>query len=122
VDRVEQRLAPYFVDRAISARDPLRMVGIPSELWIAGWIGALVYLGRRHLGLVVLLVSPVVANYAVSVGVPIGNPRYAYPLMPMYTIGTVIFLGDSWRLLRHTPSKGTREAGGEVDDVGGVAP
>jgi hypothetical protein len=122
VDRVEQRLAPYFVDHPISVRDPLRMVGIPSELWIAGWIGGLVYLGRRHIGLVVLLVSPVVANYAVNLGIPIGNPRYAYPLMPMYTIGSVIFLTDSWRLLRRTAWKGTREAGGEADDVGGVPP
>jgi hypothetical protein len=101
VDQVERRLTPYFVDHPISVRDPLRMVGIPSELWIAGWVGALVYLGRRHIGLVILLVSPVVANYVLSLSVPIGNPRYAYPLMPMYTIGSVIFLGDSWRLLRH---------------------
>jgi hypothetical protein len=105
VDRVEQGLAPYFVDHPISVRDPLRMVGIPSELWMAGWIGALVCLGRRHIGLAILLVFPVAANYVVSLVVPIGNPRYAYPLMPMYTIGSVIFLSDSWKRFRHAASK-----------------
>jgi hypothetical protein len=120
VDGVERSLAPYFTDHSLSVRDPLRMGGIPAELWIAGWIGALVYLGRRNVWLVVVLASPVVANYAVSLGVPIGNPRYAYPLMPMYTIGAVIFLSDTWKLLRHAPWKRSREAGGEANGVGGV--
>lgn len=109
VDRVHARLTPYFVDHSIAVRDPLRMAGIPSDLWVAGWVGALFYLGRRHLGLVVLLVSPVVANYVVSLAVPIGNPRYAYPLMPMYTIGSVLFLSGSWRFLPYISWKRTRD-------------
>jgi len=110
VDRVHEHLTPYLVDHSIRTRDPLRMAEISSDLWVAGWIGALFYLGRRHIGLVILLVSPVVANYLVSLAVPIGNPRYAYPMMPMYTIGSVIFLSESWRVLPCIFRKGIRGA------------
>ena len=100
VDELKRKLIGYFADRSIALRDPLRMTMIPSELWIAGWIGALVYFGRWSAWAVVLLVSPVIANYVVSLGVPISNPRYAYPLMPLYTIGSVILLANGWKRLR----------------------
>jgi hypothetical protein len=109
VDELKRKLIGYFADHSMAIRDPLRMVGVPTEVWIAGWSGSLVYLGRRSAWLVVLLVFPVIANYAVNLSVPIGNPRYAYPLMPMYTIGSVIFLADTWKLLRHGGKEVVRE-------------
>jgi hypothetical protein len=105
VDALKRKLIGYFADRSIALRDPLRMTRIPSELWIAGWIGALVYFGRWSTWAVVLLVSPVIANYAVSLGVPIGNPRYAYPLMPLYTIGSVILVANAWKLFDGSPAR-----------------
>ena len=68
VDELKRKLIGYFADRSIALRDPLRMTTIPSELWMAGWIGALVYFGRWSAWAVVLLVSPVIANYVVSLG------------------------------------------------------
>ena len=42
--------------------------------------------------LAVILVTPVLATYVMSASLPVGNARYAYPLIPLYTIGLVIGL------------------------------
>lgn len=90
IENLDQSLRPYFVNHPASIRDPLHLVSVPSEVWVFGWLGALLVLWGQNRWGVLLLICPVVANYLLNVAVPIGNPRYGYQFLPMYILGFVI--------------------------------
>jgi hypothetical protein len=90
IKELDQNLRPYFVDHPVSMRDPLHLVHVPSEVWVIGWLGALLMLWGQNRWGVLLLVCSVIANYLLNVAVPIGNPRYGYQLLPMYITGFAV--------------------------------
>jgi hypothetical protein len=92
IEELERSLRPFLADHPVRVRDPLCLLEVPSDVWLLGWFSALCILWTRNRMVVAILVAPVLATYIMSVIIPIGNPRYAYPLIPMYTIGLVIGL------------------------------
>jgi hypothetical protein len=92
VDQLERSLRPFVVDHPISVRDPLGLLDVPSDVWLLGWGLGLWTLWKSHRMLVGVLVAVVLSTYVMSVSLPVGNARYAYPLLPLYTIGLVIAL------------------------------
>ncbi|HKT35409.1 MAG TPA: hypothetical protein VJR03_11305 [Nitrospira sp.] len=111
VEKFERRLRPFLVDHAVGLRDPLGLLHVPSDLWLLGWSLALCTLWKSHRTLVGMLIALVLATYVMSVSLPVGNARYAYPLLPLYTIGLVIALESlmacvSARLSRRLQSVG----------------
>jgi hypothetical protein len=59
-------LHPFFVTRQAAARDPLRLSRVPFEVWIGGWLLAVASRRRKDVAVGVLLVTPVMLNYVVS--------------------------------------------------------
>jgi hypothetical protein len=92
VENFERTLRPFLVDHPVTIRDPLGLLSMPSDLWLLGWSLALCMLWKSHRTLVVMLLALVLATYVMSVNLPVANARYAYPLLPLYTIGFVIAL------------------------------
>lgn len=88
----QRNVRPFVVDHPVGVRDPLGLLQIPSDVWLLGWAIGLCILWKKNRMLVGILVAPVLATYAMSVSLPVGNARYAYPLLPLYTIGFVIGL------------------------------
>jgi hypothetical protein len=88
------------------------LLDVPSDLWLLGWGMGLWTLWKGHRMLVGVLVAVVLFTYLLSVSLPVGNARYAYPLLPLYTIGLVIALESLIAsLLARTPSR-LQSAGG----------
>jgi hypothetical protein len=92
VESFERSLRPFLVDHPRTLRDPLALLQVPSDLWLLGWGLALWTLWKSHRLLVGILIAPVLTTYVMSVSLPVANARYAYPLLPLYTIGLVIAL------------------------------
>ena len=92
VENLERTLRPFLVDHPVSVRDPLGLLQVPSDLWLLGFGLALWTLWKSHRLLVGMLGALVLATYVMSVSLPVGNARYAYPLLPLFTIGLVIGL------------------------------
>jgi hypothetical protein len=112
VENFERSLRPFVVDHPVSVRDPLGLLDVPSDLWLLGWGMGLWTLWKGHRMLVGVLVAVVLFTYLLSVSLPVGNARYAYPLLPLYTIGLVIALESLIAsLLARTPSR-LQSAGG----------
>jgi hypothetical protein len=83
---------PFLVDHPVSLRDPLGLLQVPSDVWLLGWGMALCLVWKRNRMLAAILVAPVMSTYVMSASLPVGGLRYAYPLIPLYTIGLVIGL------------------------------
>lgn len=92
VEHFERTIRPFLVDHPVTLRDPLGLVSMPSDLWLLGWSLALCLLWKSHRTLVLMLLALVLATYVMSVSLPVANARYAYPFLPLYTIGLVIAL------------------------------
>ena len=88
----ERSLRPFLVDHPVGLRDPLGLRHIPSDVWLLGWGIALCLVWKRNRMLAGILVIPVLGSYVMSASLPVGGLRYAYPLIPLYTIGLVIGL------------------------------
>ena len=93
VDRLERSLRPFLIDHPVAVRDPLGLRHVPSDVWLLGWGIGLWITWKKDRLLAGVLMASVLATYVMSVSLPIGNGRYAYPLLPLYTIGLVIGLG-----------------------------
>ena len=91
-ENLAKRLRPFLVDHPVRLRDPLGLIHVPSDVWLLGWGLALCTMWKRHRMLVGMLIALVLATYVMSLSLPVGNARYAYPLLPLYTIGLVIAL------------------------------
>jgi hypothetical protein len=113
-DRVRQSLdtvlRPFFVARQAIFRDPLKLSRVPFELWIVGGLLAVLSRARQHLAFAVLLATPVVLNYVVSLNSAIGDLRYAQGLLPLYTAGSVVLMADAvaWSKRRIFASRAER--------------
>ena len=92
VENFERSLRPFLMDHPVSLRDPLGLLQVPSDVWLVGWGIALCLVWKRNRMLAGILVTPVLATYVMSASLPVGNARYTYPLIPLYTIGLVIGL------------------------------
>ena len=92
VEHLDRRLRPFLVDHPVGLRDPLGLLQVPTDVWLLGWATAVCVVWRRNRMLAGILVAPVLATYLMSVSLPVGNARYAYPLLPLYMIGLVIGL------------------------------
>ena len=92
VENFERSLRPFLTDHPVILRDPLGLLHVPSDVWLVGWVIALCLVWKRNRMLAGILVTPVLATYVMSASLPVGNARYAYPLIPLYTIGLVIGL------------------------------
>jgi hypothetical protein len=67
-------------------RDPLGLGHLPADVWAwAGILSSLILIGRGNVvGLLVM--GAVAANFLVAFAVPVGNPRYAYGVLPLYLL------------------------------------
>jgi hypothetical protein len=89
---LERFLRPFFVTRGPNLRDPLRHMSVPLEVWVFGWLaGIIIIVRRQQAGAALFVVAPVVSYFA-SLQVPIGDVRYAQPLIPLYIIMTTVLL------------------------------
>jgi len=88
-------LTPFFVKRKPAVRDPLRLLTIPFDVWLAASLLAVLSLSRRRGAIGVLCVTPVLLSYLVSLSAPIGDLRYSQGLLPLYLAGTVVFLAQA---------------------------
>jgi hypothetical protein len=61
--------------------------------------------------LVGILAALVLATYLMSVSLPVANARYAYPLLPLYTIGFVIALEYLLACVSPRVSRGLQSVG-----------
>ncbi len=91
-ERFERSLRPFLVTSPVGFRDPLSLIHVSSDLWLIGWFVAACRLWRQYRPMVWLLVAPVGAAYLMSVTVPVGNPRYAYPFLPIYILSCAVAL------------------------------
>jgi hypothetical protein len=82
VENFERSLRPFLMDHPVSLRDPLGLLHVPSDVWLLGWGIALCLVWKRNRMLAGILVTPVLATYVMSASLPVGNARYAYPLIP----------------------------------------
>ena len=92
VDDFERSVRPFLADHPVSMRDPLGLLHVPSDVWFLGWAVGLWMIWKMNRMLAGILMLSVLATYVMSVSVPVGNARYAYPLLPLYMIGLVIGL------------------------------
>jgi hypothetical protein len=111
VENFERSLRPFLVDHPASLRDPLGLLHVPSDLWLLGWGLALSVLWKTHRMLVGILAALVLATYLMSVSLPVANARYAYPLLPLYTIGFVIALEYLLACVSPRVSRGLQSVG-----------
>jgi hypothetical protein len=92
VDDFARSVRPFLADHPVSMRDPLGLLHVPSDIWFLGWGIGLYIIWKTNRMLAGILLASVLATYGMSASVPVGNARYAYPLLPLYTIGLVIGL------------------------------
>ena len=64
-------------------------------MWIDGWLLAVALRSRKDVVVGVLLVTPVMLNYAVSLSAGVGDLRYSESLLPLYIAGAVWFLSNA---------------------------
>jgi hypothetical protein len=97
-ERVRQSLGnflrPFFVTRHTIIRDPLKLSRIPFEVWIVGWLLAVLSRSGKNARVAVLLVTPVVLNYIASVSAALGDLRYSQSLLPLYMAGSITFIAQ----------------------------
>ena len=93
-------LGPFFVTREPALRDPLRLLRVPFEMWIGGWLIGVILWSRKKRPIALILVLPVALNYVVSVSAPVGDLRYSQSLLPLYIAGSIWFLADATVWLR----------------------
>lgn len=92
VDDLERSVRPFLADHPVSLRDPLGLLHVPSDVWFLGWGIGLCIIWKMNRMLAGILMASMLATYVMSASVPVGNARYAYPLLPLYIIGLVIGL------------------------------
>jgi hypothetical protein len=92
VDDLERSVRPFLADHPVSMRDPLGLLHVPSDVWFLGWGIGLCIIWKMNRMLAGILMASMLATYVMSASVPVGNARYAYPLLPLYIIGLVIGL------------------------------
>jgi hypothetical protein len=90
VTKVEE---PYLSTIPVRFRDPLLLGSLPMDLWAALGLLSSILLLRQQALLGLLFLIPFCANFAVMFSFPFGNPRYAYPLIPMFFLATSMFFG-----------------------------
>jgi len=103
-------LRPFFFTRETIVRDPLKLSRIPFEVWIVGWLLAVLSGSRKNVRLALLLVTPVVLNYIASLSAALGDLRYSQALLPLYMAGSVTFAAQcaSWLGSRILASRAER--------------
>jgi len=70
--------------------DPFGLALIPFDVWaIMGVVGTIYTLGVRRDRRAVVLAIPLLISFAVLFTIPLGNPRYAYSLLPIYLVAAM---------------------------------
>lgn len=92
VGNFERSVRPFLADHPVSMRDPLGLLHVPSDIWFLGWGIGLYVIWKMNRMVAGILMGTVLATYVLSASVPVGNARYAYPLLPFYMIGLMIGL------------------------------
>ena len=79
-----EMVKPYLSAVAPAWRNPIGMGYIPPDIWIIGAILGFyfLYIEERWIFMAVLAMMSI--NFAVSFMFPVGNPRFSYPLYPIY--------------------------------------
>lgn len=82
-------------------RDPLLLGRLPPDVFLLAGLVSIWALRNRCRDVAVLLAGTLVVSAAVAASFPVGNPRYAYPVIPLCIVATSILLatrGTSRRL------------------------
>ena len=83
--RLVGAMKTYLTDTPDWAKDPLFLGrAVPPDIWVIGGILSLVLLVRRERYLAAMCAWIFLSNFLVSYSFPLGNPRYAYALFPIY--------------------------------------
>ena len=83
--RLAESMKAYLTETPILAKDPLLMGRlVPPDIWVISGILSLLLLVRRERYLAVMCAWIVLSNFVVAYSFPLGNPRYAYALFPIY--------------------------------------
>lgn len=94
---------PYISSFPERLRDPINIGVAPPDLWLMSALLAAVILIIQAREVTILLLCALAPAFAVAYAFPLGNPRYAVPLFPLYffvtSIGAAHLLAWS-RLLR----------------------
>ena len=88
---------PHLGEKHRQMRDPLLLGRLPLDFWaLLGWTAIAVCLWRRPvLGLI--LAAPIAGNFVVMTATPIGNARYAYPILACYFVAMSVAGGLLFR-------------------------
>lgn len=82
----------FVADRQF-IRDPLRLGQMPPDVWLLSGLAGLVALLRRNPFVAMLTGSAIAIAFATATWFPVGNTRYANPLLPLYLLSVSIALG-----------------------------
>lgn len=81
----DRMISPYISSQSIFPRDPLFLNKVPSDLWVlCGLIGLPFIYYKSKKATFVFIVTIGIVYISTLIGSVVGNPRYAYPLMPLY--------------------------------------
>jgi hypothetical protein len=75
---------PYLTSSPLILRDPLKLGRVFPDVWAVTALVLSVLLARRSPIVPVLLLCAVLPAFGVAYMFPLGNPRYAIPLIPLY--------------------------------------
>lgn len=83
--RLAASMKAYVTQVPALARDPLFLGRwVPPDLWVIAGIVAMLSLVRREKYLAAMCGWIFLSNFVVAFSFPLGNPRYAYALFPIY--------------------------------------
>jgi hypothetical protein len=79
-------LEPHMRSTPRWLRDPAWLGRVPPDAWFLGGLAATLFLARRVPAVSCLLAILMVCGWATAAWFPLGNTRYAYPLIPVYMV------------------------------------
>lgn len=103
---------PYLSESSLRLRDPLLLGRAVPDVWLLLGILAALMLVFRMPVVTVLVLCVLGGAYATAFLAPVGNPRYANPLIPIYLLTLSIAIGSyrqAPRLMHHIRSKDRAE-------------
>ena len=84
----------WVTGRARGWRDPFAIGWLPPDVFVVGGLIAIWRLRNRCRDVSVLLAGTLVVSAAVAASFPLGNPRYAYPVIPLCILAASIMIAS----------------------------